>query len=148
MAFRKPVYFGFQEFLTSSTARQKSIENMPSWEIVEHLLELAYFLDDLREAWGKPVYVSSGFRNEKINKAVGGVATSAHLRGDAADIYVAGGKKAMDKFGEFLVDYLKDKCFDQLLREKSKSGGYWYHISLKNKDGLQRKQVKDMFVNR
>ena len=145
---KKPKYFALQELLDSSTARKLSDQNMPSWTIVENLLELALFLDGIREAWGKPVYVSSGFRNEKINKAVGGVATSAHLRGDAADIYVAGGKEDMDKFGEFLVDYLKDKRFDQLLREKSKSGGYWYHISLKNKDGLQRKQIKDMFVNR
>ena len=145
---KKPKYFDLQELLDSSTARKLSDQNMPSWTIVENLLELALFLDGIREAWGNPVYVSSGFRNEKINKAVGGVATSAHLRGDAADIYVAGGKTAMDKFGEFLVDYLKDKRFDQLLREKSKSGGYWYHISLKNKDGLQRKQIKDMFVNR
>lgn len=145
---KTPKHFDLEELLDSSTARKLSDQNMPSWTIVENLLELALFLDGIREAWGKPVYVSSGFRNEKINKAVGGVATSAHLRGDAADIYVAGGKTAMDKFGEFLVDYLKDKRFDQLLREKSKSGGYWYHISLKNKDGLQRKQIKDMFVNR
>ena len=145
---KTPKHFDLEELLDSSTARKLSDQNMPSWTIVENLLELALFLDGIREAWGKPVYVSSGFRNEKINKAVGGVATSAHLRGDAADIYVAGGKTAMDKFGEFLVDYLKDKRFDQLLRDKSKSGGYWYHISLKNKDGLQRKQIKDMFVNR
>ena len=145
---KKPRFFQLEEFLDSSTARQKSIQNSPSWEIVEHLLELAYFLDDLREAWGSGIKVSSGFRIEALNKAVAGSETSAHLRGDAADIYVAGGKTAMDKFGEFLVDYLKDKCFDQLLREKSKSGGYWYHISLKNKDGLQRKQIKDIFVNR
>ncbi len=144
----KPKHFKLEEFLTSSTARQKSIENMPSWEVIEHLNELALFLDDLREKWGSPIYVSSGFRNEKLNTAVGGVVGSAHLRGDAADIYVAGGKKVMDKFGEFLIDYWKDNGFDQLLREKSKSGGYWYHLSLKNKDGLQRKQIRDMFVNK
>ena len=144
----KPRYFKLEELLDSSTARKLSDQNMPSWEVIENLLALALVLDGIREAWGKPVYVSSGFRNEKINKAVGGVVGSAHLRGDAADIYVAGGKKVMDDFGEFLVKYLADKGFDQLLREKSKSGGYWYHLSLKNKDGLQRKQIKDMFVNK
>ena len=145
---QKPQYFNLEEFLDSSVARQKSISNLPSWEIIEHLNELALFLDEMREAYGKPIFVSSGYRCEKLNAAVGGVVGSAHLRGDAADIYVAGGKEVMDKFGEFLIEYLKDKGFDQLLREKSKSGGYWYHLSLKNKDGLQRKQIKDMFVNK
>lgn len=145
---KKSKYFKLEELLDSSTARKLSDQNMPSWEVIENLLELALVLDGIREAWGSPIYVSSGFRNEKINTAVGGVVGSAHLRGDAADIYVAGGKNVMDKFGEFLIDYLKDKGFDQLLREKSKSGGYWYHLSLKNKDGLQRKQIKDMFVNK
>ena len=143
-----PRHFRLEELLDSSTARKLSDQNMPSWSIVENLLELALFLDGIREAWGSPVYVSSGFRNERVNKTVGGVVGSAHLRGDAADIYVTGGKKAMDKFGQFLIDYLKDKGFDQLLREKSKSGGYWYHLSLKNKDGLQRKQIKDLFVDK
>lgn len=145
---KKSKYFKLEEFITSSVARQKSIENIPSFEIVEHLNELALFLDDLREAWGKAIYISSGFRNAKLNSAVGGVADSAHLRGDAVDMYVAGGKKAMDEFGEFLVKYLKDKGFDQLLREKSKSGSYWYHLSLYNKAGQQRKQIKDLFVNK
>ena len=144
----KPRFFTLEEFLESSTAMEKQIKNYPSWEHIEHLNELALFLDKIREEWGGPINVSSGLRLKELNDAVNGVNGSAHLRGDAADIYVTGGKKKMDEFGEFLVKYLSDKQFDQLLREKSKSGGYWYHISLKNKDGLQRKQIKDMFVNK
>jgi hypothetical protein len=45
------MYFSLEEFLDSSVARQKSISNLPSWEVIEHLNELALFLDDLREAW-------------------------------------------------------------------------------------------------
>ena len=143
-----PKYFKLEELLTSSTARQKSIENLPSWEIVEHLNELALFLDGIRTAWGKPIHISSGYRNEKLNTAVSGAATSVHMIGYAADIYVAGGKKEMDKFGQFLKDYLQYKKFDQLITETSKSGGYWYHIGLYNNKGEQRCQIKTMFVNK
>ena len=140
MAFRKPVYFDLEEFLTSSTARQKSIENMPSWEIIEHLLELAYFLDDLREAWGSGIKVSSGFRIEALNKAVAGSETSAHMIGYAADIMPANGK--YEAFVAFLKEWLKDKKFDQCIIEHPKNGiASWIHISLKNSKGEQRKQI-------
>lgn len=143
MAFRKPVYFELQEFLTSSTARQKSIENMPSWEIVEHLLELAYFLDDLREAWGSGIKVSSGFRIEALNKAVGGSETSAHMIGCAADIMPANGK--YEAFVAFLKEWLKDKKFDQVLLE-SKGKTRWIHIGYLGNNGEQRGQIKIMTV--
>ena len=85
-------YFTLEEFLTSSTARQKSIENLPSWEIVLNLKSLASLLDSLREDWGSGVRVSSGFRCQKLNKTVGGVATSCHQLGFAADIQPSNGK--------------------------------------------------------
>ena len=138
MAFRKPVYFDLQEFLTSSTARQKSIENMPSWEIVEHLLELAYFLDDLREAWGSGIKVSSGFRIEALNKAVAGSKTSAHMIGYAADIMPANGK--YEAFVRFLRDWVKDKTWDQIIEEK-KGKTKWIHIGLYNDKHQQRRQI-------
>lgn len=144
---KTPKHFRLEEFLTSSTARQKSIENTPSWEVVEHLNELALFLDEMREAWGKPIYISSGFRNEKLNSAIKGSSpTSVHLIGYGVDLYVSGGKAEMDKFGKFLIDYLKDKKFDQLLREKSSNGGYWYHLGLYGNSGSQRCQIKELFI--
>ena len=85
-------YFDLEEFLDSSVARQKSISNSPSWEVVEHLKELALFLDDLREAWGSGIRISSGFRNKALNKAVGGVDNSCHLTGNAADLQPINGK--------------------------------------------------------
>ena len=48
---------------------------------------VANVLDSLREAYGKPIYVNSGYRCEKHNKAVGGVPKSQHMRGEAADIH-------------------------------------------------------------
>lgn len=140
-------YFKLQEFLTSSTARQRSIENMPGWAEIDNLRELALFLDGVRASYGKPITVNSGFRCEKLNSAIKGASkTSVHMKGLAADLSVSGGKKAMDDFGKFLVDYLKDKKFDQLLIEKSSNGGYWFHLGLRGNNGEQRQQIKNMNV--
>ena len=136
-------YFKLEEFLTSSTARQKSIENMPSWEIVGHLLQLALFLDQLREAWGSGLKVTSGFRNEKLNTYVGGVAGSAHKEGFAADIQPANGK--MTEFVAFVKNWLKGKKFDQALIE-TKGKTRWVHIGLYNSKGQQRQMTKDLIV--
>lgn len=137
---KTPKHFDLEEFLTSSTARQKSIENMPSWEIIEHLLELGLFLDDLREAWGSGIIVSSGFRIEALNKAVGGSETSVHKLGYAADIVPANGK--YEAFVRFLKEWLKDRDFDQCIEEK-KGKTRWIHIGLYNNKHQQRK----MFFN-
>lgn len=133
-----PVYFDLEEFLTSSVARQKSIENLPSWEIVENILELALFLDGVRSAWGSGIRVSSGFRNEKLNVAVGGVLNSVHRLGYAADIVPSNGK--FDEFVEFLKDYLKDKGFDQCIIE-NKGKSKWIHLALWSPTHRQRRML-------
>ena len=140
----KPKYFTLEELLTSSTARQRSIENLPSWTIVENLKELALFLDDIRVAWGSGVKVNSGFRNEKLNVAVGGVLNSVHRLGFAADIVPSNGK--FDEFVEFLKKYLRDKNFDQCIIETNKKGGRWVHIAIYSPTGLQRKKIVNMSV--
>ncbi len=43
-------------------------------------------LQPLRDAWGAPLSINSGYRCEAVNRAVGGVSTSQHLKGEAADI--------------------------------------------------------------
>lgn len=134
----KPIYFDLEEFLTSSTARQKSIENMPSWFVVEHLIDLAIWLDDLRAEWGSGIRVTSGFRNEKLNIAVGGVLNSVHRLGWAADIVPVNGK--YDEFVAFIKEWAKNKKFDQIIEEhngKSK----WVHVGLYSPTGLQRKML-------
>lgn len=135
---QKPQYFNLEEFLDSSVARQKSISNLPSWEVIEHLNELALFLDEMREAWGSGIKVSSGFRIEALNKAVGGVETSVHKIGYAADISPANGK--YEAFVAFLKEWLKDKNFDQCIEEK-KGKTRWIHIGLYNNKHQQRRQI-------
>lgn len=136
-------YFKLEEFLTSSVARQKSLENLPSWEIVEHLYQLAQFLDQLREDWGSGIIISSGYRNDKLNSAVGGVSTSGHRLGFAADIVPSNGQ--FDRFVSFLKNWLKNKNFDQALIE-TKGKTRWVHISLRGVDGKQRCMVKNLTV--
>lgn len=135
---RTPIYFTLEEMLDSSIARQKGISNLPSWEIVENLNELGLFLDDIRTAWGGGITVTSGFRCPALNKAAGGVSDSLHLKGFAADIRPSNGDMA--KFKVFIVNYLKDKDFDECILEKSKKSE-WVHIQLYSNKGFQRKKV-------
>lgn len=135
---KNPKYFTLEEFLTSSTARQKSLENLPSWQVIEHLNELAMFLDGLREDWGSGINVSSGFRNVKLNKLVGGVDNSIHRLGYAADIVPANGKMA--EFKKFVKNWIKDKDFDQCIIER-KGNKEWIHIGLYNNAGGQRHNI-------
>lgn len=131
-------YFDLEEFLTSSTARQKSIENLPSWDVIDHLKELAAFLDQLREDWGSGIKVSSGFRNDKLNSAVGGVGSSVHMIGYAADIVPSNGK--FEEFVKFVEKWVKNKKVDQVIIERTKKSR-WLHISLYNNRHQQRHMV-------
>lgn len=84
---RESKYFKLEELLKSNTALTSQIENLPSWSDVENLQDLATLvLDPIRQAWGQPLIVTSGFRSSKLNVAVGGVPTSAHMEGCAVDI--------------------------------------------------------------
>lgn len=134
----KPIYFDLEELLTSSVAKQKSIENLPSWFVVEHLIQLGLFLDDIRTEWGSGIRVTSGFRNDKLNSAVGGVINSVHRLGWAADIVPVNGK--FDEFVEFIKEWAKNKNFDQIIIESNKKSR-WVHIGLYSPTGLQRKKL-------
>lgn len=126
-------YFTIKELCKSSTAIQKRIANTPNSEIVNNLKQLVdQVLDPLRKRYGKPIKVNSGYRCEKLNKAVKGAANSQHIKGLAADI--TAGSAAENKILFQLVQEL-NLPFDQLIDEKKFS---WIHVSVSNKP---RKQV-------
>lgn len=80
-------HFSLHEFVRSETARAKGIDNTPTKEAEANIKALVdNVLDPLREAWGGPITVTSGYRCPELNKAVGGVSTSMHTQGRAADI--------------------------------------------------------------
>lgn len=138
-------YFTLDELVASTIAKKKNIDNLPGFEEVEHLAELVEkILDPLRAAYGMAIRVTSGYRCPELNKAVGGVPTSAHIAGYAADLQVGG---SFDKFVEFVKDWFAKTGtkFDQLLVESSK-GTKWLHIGLYNNSGQQRGQIKLMEV--
>lgn len=87
---KNPKYFDLEELLRSETALNHGIENLPAWEDVENLKELATdVLDAVRIEWGQPILVNSGYRSVELNARVGGVPTSAHLVGRAVDVRLA-----------------------------------------------------------
>lgn len=122
-------YFTLYELCDSEVARQLRIDNSPNDAVIGRLTRLVdYVLDPLRIAWGKPIIVNSGYRCPALNKAVGGVETSQHLRGEAADI-TAGSEADNRKLYELAVKL--GLPFDQLIGEK---GCRWLHISYKSND--------------
>lgn len=135
--------FELYEFIYSDVAKQRRIDNSPTFEVVDHLNELVNdFLQPLRYALGLPVNVSSGYRCLRLNSAVGGSSTSAHLIGYAADITCP--LMAFNKFVNYVKDWVKKNNikFDQLIIETDKkTGAQWLHVGLKNKAGLQRCQI-------
>lgn len=142
-------YFTLAEFLRSDTAKKKNIDNTPSWDVVEHLGELVEkILDPLRAAYGMPIRVSSGYRCEKLNKAVGGAATSVHMLGYAADLQVSG---SFNRFRDFVVEWVKKTGvkFDQVILETDKKkNSKWIHVGLYNNAGQQRGQIMVMEVSK
>lgn len=128
-------WFNLKEFTYSETARKLKIDNTPTEEIESRIKELAEVLDGLRDAWGSPIRVNSGFRCSALNKAVGGVKTSSHLTGYAADLYPVNGD--IEKFYDFCIDYFED--YDELLKEASGDTS-WVHFALKSIKGEQRRK--------
>lgn len=126
-------YFTIEEMTKSSTATAKGIDNTPSKDIEAKLQKLIEaVLDLLKEWYGKPIRVNSGYRCEALNEAIGGSKTSQHCLGEAADI-TAGSKEENKKLFEYIKDNLP---FDQLINESDFS---WIHVSYR--EGRLRKQV-------
>lgn len=131
--------FTLAEFLDSETARRKRIDNFPTFQVVENLVELtSTILQPLRTAWGSGININSGYRCEELNKAVGGSATSVHRLGLAADLYPVNGKYA--EFVLFAQDFLRRNGigFDQCIVETA-GRDQWLHIGLRNNAGQQRR---------
>ena len=127
-------YFTIEELCHSDTANARGIDNTPTEEVKENLQALIEnVLDPVREWYGKPIYVNSGYRCTELNKAVGGVSNSQHVKGEAADIDVHNTTE-----NQQIYDYItQNLTFDQCLFE---NGGAWIHVSYK-KDGNNRKQA-------
>ena len=127
-------HFTISELLKSDTALKNKLWNGAPKEAEENLKALVdEVLDPLREAYGRPIRVNSGYRCPKHNQAVGGVANSQHLRGEAADIQpVVGNEADLPQLARILISNGK---FDQLILYPT-----FIHVSYR-KLGWNRKQV-------
>lgn len=131
-------YFKAAEMLKSETAEKNKIQNTPSVEVEQNIEELLGVLDSLREHYGKPIKITSGYRCTELNKLVGGSPTSAHVIGYAADLQPMG-----DTFENFKAEVLRwldtGVKFDQCIIERNKNT-QWVHFGLYNRKGQQRGQ--------
>ena len=131
-------YFTIEELCRSETADAKGIDNSPSAVVRGNLEALvSNVLDPLREAFGKPIIVNSGYRSTLLNNSVGGAKNSQHTRGEAADITAEDVKDNKQLF-EIIRENLP---FDQLIWEKgTRTYPAWIHVSFK-REGRNRKQI-------
>jgi zinc D-Ala-D-Ala carboxypeptidase len=110
--------------LEELTYTNTGLPNVPTEAQIARLTDLVTnVLQPLREQWGKPIRVNSGFRSDAVNKAVKGAPTSQHCKGEAADI------EADNNAGLFQM-IRQNYTFDQLIWE----GGNdlqpnWVHVS-------------------
>lgn len=124
-------HFHLDEFTHSQTAIRKAIPNIPSPEIMGNLKDVADGMEKVRALLGnKPITVSSGYRSPKLNAAVKGSETSAHMLGHACDFICPSYGKPIDIVKKIQAS---DIDFDQVIQE-----GTWVHISF---DPKNRKQV-------
>jgi hypothetical protein len=123
-------HFTLKELTVTGTG----MPNVPGSEEEKNLTNLVdKLLDPVREQWGKPIRVNSGFRSISVNSAVGGAATSQHLKGEAADINTGSEEDNKKLFDMIAAGY----TFDQLIDE---SNFTWLHVSLK-RNGVNRRQI-------
>ena len=114
------------EMTRSATANRHGIDNTPGLAEQASLKALVEkILDPLREAWGQPIIVSSGYRCGRLNKIVKGSPTSQHLLGEAADIHTLSDKPEDNRRLFQLIQRLK-LPYDQLIDEYDYN---WIHVS-------------------
>lgn len=128
-------YFTTAEFARSSTADRLAIDNRIPKAVLPNIVNLVdKVLDPLRESYGKPIVITSGYRSPALNEAVRGAKNSHHVRGMAADIVGTPNTREENRRLFYLAQSL-GLPFTQLIDEKNFS---WVHISLDPDDVRQQ----------
>lgn len=133
-------YFTLDELIHSDTADRLGIDNSPTSEAIQCIDDLVTnVLDKLRDEWGRPIIVTSGYRCKELNAAVGGARNSQHLKGQAVDIV----SDDFEAFRRFVRRWCKDNEFDQCIFEH-RGCKEWVHISYT--EGRNRRQLLDLNI--
>ena len=115
--------FSLAEFIRSDTAQRYRLDNTPPPEVLERLQRTAEMLEQVRDLLGGvPIRINSGYRGPAVNKAVGGVDSSAHTQGWAVDFVCPDFGPPLQVCQEIVASGL---LFDQLIHEY----GRWTHLS-------------------
>lgn len=120
-------HFTLAEFTRSAKAAQLGLDNTPPPELLPRLVRTAEMLERIRAALGAPVLVTSGYRGPALNRAVGGVTSSDHTQGHAADI-VAPGYGTPYQLAKALAPQIDALGVGQLILEGI-GGKQWVHVS-------------------
>lgn len=118
-------HFTLEEMTRSEYAIRHGIENKPDWNATENLTALCTSLEHLRTLLGKGINITSGFRSIEVNRGIGGVDSSQHTVGQAADVNVTG--MTTEELYQFVKESVKSGKFqvDQCIQEFDS----WVHIS-------------------
>ena len=137
--------FTLEELTASATAKAKGISNNPGQTDIVNLCALVHnVLQPLRFAMNEPIKIGSGFRSLALNRAVGGVSNSQHMKGQAVDLCIDGDIQK----GKAWFKWIKNNCqFDQLIWEHNSKGNYWVHVSYRA-DGNNRNHVIDNLLKK
>lgn len=152
--------FTMDDFTYSDILRQynakypnKQLSNAVPEKHQAHAQEAIDVLNNIQQAWGSELVLSSGYRSPELNKALrewgySPSATSAHMRGSAIDFHPEDRSMNMEEFGNFVKNYLAENGikYDQLLMESDSQGRKWIHLGLYNNLGQQRGKVKRLHV--
>ena len=127
------------EVTRSETAKRKGISNMPTEAHIANFKLLAEkVFQPIREHFGVPIHISSGYRSAALNKAIGGAASSQHCSGEAIDIDMDGTSITNKQIFDFIKDNLEfDQCIFEFGTEENPD---WVHVSYES-TGKQRKQI-------
>ena len=124
--------FTFSELIKTDTW----LDNMPNdMNVLSNICRLAAFLQTIRNELHLPIIVNSGYRSKEVNEAVGGVSSSYHCKGLAADIKCSD----MDKLLTILHSHLMD--IDQLGIYYNSTTQLWFHIGLAEDGKVPRTQI-------
>jgi hypothetical protein len=132
-------HLSLAEVMRSDMAKRKGINNMPSKEHIENFKLLAEkVFEPIREHFGVPIHISSGYRSKALNTAIKGSLSSQHCSGEAIDIDMDGTSITNAQVFKFIKDNLN---FDQMIWEfGTDKNPDWVHVSYES-TGKQRKQI-------
>lgn len=134
-------HLSLAEVIKSETAKRRGVSNMPTEAHLANFKLLAEkVFEPIRNHFGSPIHISSGYRSKALNEAIGGASSSQHCTGEAIDIDMDGSADGITN--KMVFDYIKENLqFDQLIWEfGTSSNPDWVHVSYES-NGHQRNQI-------